>query len=381
MTDNIHAWDKKDALVQIGEVLAEMGERCLQDGNKHDFEFARIVEDTPPEERGALIAEAVLDEFNRLLAPEEPGAYSISTARKIFRPSTPPSHAEVVAAVEKAGVLDPDQACGGGWTWGAEMRIAKDAQQTAWVAAQPDSNENTIVAEARKYGRYVHPSDFWFRSTPIFEVPEDKGLWLSRHDIREAVSLVIQEIVGAEDAALWMLAKASAEGVDSRRLPGDTRKPPNNVTMFPRIDVEAFWRTAGLIDRWHLVTEAFVISRQALTSIIQHMSNDIEPCTERANILAGLIGWFDHGGRKIPVYTASGYGVEEVVPANTIAAYTDGIFAGAFGLRVQPYAEPFDMVKDGGLQPKAATHRGVVVRETGAMVISNPVSVAYGVSE
>lgn len=231
---------------------------------------------------------------------------------------------------------------------GDQFRIPKDVDVVGWVVGQ---DGQSIVSQLRT--KYSFPGTFKntaFTEIDIIDIMEANWDILDRGIDRSA-----QQIMRNEDVKTYQLLNTSAATV-------------NDTVGFATLNLSAFEDVRFQVERWRLNADKFLINRAEVSDIVKTMSGDVDFVTQRELILAGFIG----NVLNCQIITSAGIGVEEVVPAGTIFAVTEGMYLGRIGERLAIQSETYNQLVNKELK------KGVAQYEIIGLGIGNSRGVAKG---
>lgn len=234
---------------------------------------------------------------------------------------------------------------------GEVHRIAKDVSVVSFVVGQ---DGQSIPSQA--VGKYVFPKEFKITAFP--EVDIQDILQMNFDVLERQQDLAKQMIMLQEDKGLVNALNAAATAV-------------NDLTYFgPTFNLGAFEDLRYQVERHRLIVDKFLISRAEVSGLLKNMHSLVDPVTERELILMGYIGTIF----STSIVASAGVGLQEVIPAGTMYAVTEGSFLGEMGIRQDLISTPYDKLN------QAATVRGWCFMEVIDQTVVNPRAVAKAVS-
>lgn len=293
----INAYDRRDALTQINELMNGITKRN-----------ARALSFYKPEAESTISKEARRDILAAALTdPTQQGFHLVGQelalpikaildyegfARKVYR----------VRKLAQAELF----------------RIPVDIRSTACVVGQDGQS-----VEFRIKTKWITPPEWKVTSFPSVDIMD---IYQMNFDVLDrAQDTARQEIELKEDQAAISLIDEASQTV-------------NAVTTFATLGIGAFEDVRFQVERHRLMVENFLISRSELSDIVKTMSAAVDPVTERELILAGYIG----NVLNAQILTAAGTGVEEVIPPGTFYATTGADYMGEMGVRIELFSEPYN---------------------------------------
>jgi len=293
----INAYDKREALTQIHELMNEVTKK-----NAQSLSFYRPDAEAKvsKEARRDILAAAMTDPTGQgfhvvgeeLALPIKAILDYEGFARKIYR----------VRKLAQAELF----------------RIPVDIRSTAWVVGQDGQSP-----ESRIKTKWITPPEWKVTSFPSIDIMD---IYQMNFDVLDrAQDTARQEIELQEDKAAVSLIDEAAQ-------------TDNAVTTFATLGIGAFEDVRFQVERHRLMVENFLISRAELSDIVKTMSSAVDPVTERELILAGYIG----NVLNAQILTAAGTGVEEVIPPGTFYATTGADYMGEMGVRIELFSEPYN---------------------------------------
>lgn len=289
----VNAWNKKDALVAIADVLNDKNvQKVKRAAYRKEAELA-------PDVRRDVLLNALTDPTGQglarlgqeLLVPIRDVIDYEGWARKILR------------------VRNLQQ--------GEVHRIARDTLVVAFIVGQ---DGQSLFSQA--VGRYVFPPEFKITAFPEVDIQD---IYQMNFDVIERQQdLAKQMIMLREDTALVMALGASATAM-------------NDIIYFSTFNIGTFEDIKYQVERHRLIVDKFLINRQEVSSLIKNMHNFVDPVTERELILMGYVGTVLNS----QIVTTAGTGTQEVISPGTVYAVTEGGFLGEMGIRLDLMSEPY----------------------------------------
>jgi len=293
----VNAVDKRDAMVQIHQLLNEVTKR-----NASALSFYRpdteskISKDAKRDILAAALTDPTGQGFHivgqELALPIKVILDYEGFARKVYR----------VRKLAQAELF----------------RIPVDIRSAAFVVGQDGQ-----TPESRIKTKWITPPEWKVTSFPSIDIQD---IYQMNFDVLDrAQDTARQEIELQEDKAGISLIDEAAQAI-------------NAVTSFGSLGIVAFEAVRYQVERHRLMVENFLISRAELSDIVTTMSTLVDPVTERELLLAGYIGNI----LNAQILTAAGTGVEEVIPAGTFYATTGADYMGEMGIRIELFSEPYN---------------------------------------
>lgn len=202
---------------------------------------------------------------------------------------------------------------------GELFRIAKDVRASAWVIGQDGQ-----AKASQLFTNYILPDEAMIASFVEVNLME---LYQANFDmIDRGTDTARQEIELEED-------KRGVRLLDRAAL-------TNVVSTYTTMSLAVLENLRLQVERNRLMVDKFLINRAEIADIQINISGNVDPVTQREWNLSGYIGqWL--GARFM---TATGVGVEEVVPAGTIYAVTAPEYLGEMGIRMELFSEPYSQL-------------------------------------
>ena len=292
--DELNASNKVEALNQIKHLLDGMA-----DGT---YDVARTAsyagEGVTPQESDAILREAFSDPSSEgfrqvgqgLLNPIKEVIDYEGLARKVFAPRT-----------VKAGEV---------------VRYDKDVYVQGWVIAE-DGQTPQSVAE----GKYIYPPEFEVTAYPSLEI---KDKYRAQYDILARIQdRARMSIEYQEDLALMNLLQAGANQV-------------NTTTLFATLNLAALESIRYQIERHRLICDKYIIHRQEVSDLVNTVSQQVDPVTQRELIMAGFIGTI----LNAQIITTAGTQTFEILQPGQVKAVTAPEYLGGMPIRVELFSEP-----------------------------------------
>jgi len=293
-----NAWDKRDAMTQIHQLMNEVTKKNAQALSfyRPDTESEGISKEARRDVLGAALQDPTGQGFHivgqELALPIKAILDYEGFARKVYR----------VRKLAQAELF----------------RIPLDIRSTAWVVGQDGQSP-----ESRIKTKWITPPEWKVTSFPSIDIMD---IYQMNFDVLDrAQDTARQEIELQEDKAAISLIDEAAQ-------------TDNAVTTFATLGIGAFEDVRFQVERHRLMVENFLISRAELSDIVKTMSTAVDPVTERELILAGYIG----NVLNAQILTAAGTGVEEVIPPGTFYATTGADYMGEMGIRIELFSEPYN---------------------------------------
>lgn len=322
---SINAWDRKDALMAIANMLNDDTLHKM----KKTSSYRKEAELDPQARREVLLA-AMTDASGvgmsklgaNLLAPIKEVIDYEGWARKILR------------------IKDLGQ--------GEVHRITKDVKVVAFLVGQ---DGQSLMSQA--YGKYIFPPEFKIEAFPTVDIQD---IYQMNFDVLEREQdLAKQMIMLKEDRGLVTALDAAATAI-------------NDLVYFSTFNIGAFEDIKYQVEKHRLVCDKFLINRQELSGLIKNMHSYVDPVTERELILMGYIGTVLNS----QIVTTAGTGTQEVITPGNVYAVTEGNFLGEMGIRLDLLSEPFSRFSLG------ESVKGWIFLEIIDQAIVNPKAVAKG---
>ncbi len=320
----INASDKVDAFQKISALIDGLAE-----GDYH-VEKRSAYDDMGHEQSQAVLKEAFSDTSSEgfrlvgqgLLNPIKEVIDYEGLARKVWAPRT-----------VKAGEV---------------VRYDKDPFVTAWQIA-----EDATTAESVVTGSYVYPSEFEITTYPSLEI---KDKFRAQFDILARVQdRARQAIEYQEDLATMNVLAAGGNQA-------------NITTNFAVLNLAALESMRYQIERHRLICDKFIIHRQEVSDLVNTVSAQVDPVTQRELIMAGYIGNI----LNALIVTTAGTNTYEILQPGEAKAITTPEYLGGMPIRVELFSEPVNQFMIGN------PRQGWFYYELLSMVLINPAGVALG---
>jgi hypothetical protein len=322
----INASNNADVLTKIKHLLDGMSDGTYD----IDRQASYAGEGVSVEQSEALLREAFSDPSSDgfrqvgqgLLNPIKEVIDYEGLARKIFAPRT-----------VKAGEV---------------VRFDKDVYVRGWVIAEDGQTPQSVVE-----GRHIYPPEFEVTAYPSIEI---KDKYRAQYDIlartqdRARMSIEYQE-----DLAAINLLQAGANAV-------------NTTTTFATMNLAAFEAIRYQIERHRLICDKFIIHRQEVSDLVNTVSTQVDPVTQRELIMAGFIGTI----LNAMIITTAGTQTFEILQPGEVVAVTAPEYLGGMPIRVELFSEPVNEFMEG--RPR----QGWFWYELVSQVLVNAAGVAIG---
>jgi hypothetical protein len=322
----INASNNADVLTKIKHLLDGMSDGTYD----IDRQASYAGEGVSVEQSEALLREAFSDPSSDgfrqvgqgLLNPIKEVIDYEGLARKIFAPRT-----------VKAGEV---------------VRFDKDVYVRGWVIAEDGQTPQSVVE-----GRHIYPPEFEVTAYPSIEI---KDKYRAQYDIlartqdRARMSIEYQE-----DLAAINLLQAGANAV-------------NITTTFATMNLAAFEAIRYQIERHRLICDKFIIHRQEVSDLVNTVSTQVDPVTQRELIMAGFIGTI----LNAMIITTAGTQTFEILQPGEVVAVTAPEYLGGMPIRVELFSEPVNEFMEG--RPR----QGWFWYELVSQVLVNAAGVAIG---
>lgn len=322
----INASNNADVLTKIKHLLDGMSDGTYD----IDRQASYAGEGVSVEQSEALLREAFSDPSSDgfrqvgqgLLNPIKEVIDYEGLARKIFAPRT-----------VKAGEV---------------VRYDKDVYVRGWVIAEDGQTPQSVVE-----GRYIYPPEFEVTAYPSIEI---KDKYRAQYDIlartqdRARMSIEYQE-----DLAAVNLLQAGANAT-------------NTTTFFATMNLAAFEAIRYQIERHRLICDKFIIHRQEVSDLVNTVSTQVDPVTQRELIMAGYIGTI----LNAMIITTAGTQTFEILNPGEVVAVTAPEYLGGMPIRVELFSEPVNEFMEG--RPR----QGWFWYELISQVLVNAAGVAIG---
>jgi len=231
---------------------------------------------------------------------------------------------------------------------GEIVHYDKDVYVKAWVIAEDGQTPQSVVE-----GRYIYPPEFEITAYPSIEI---KDKYRAQYDILARVQdRARMAIEYQEDLALMNLLQAGANQV-------------NTTTAFATLNLAALESIRYQIERHRLICDKFIIHRQEVSDLVNTLSQQVDPVTQRELILAGYIGTV----LNAMIITTAGTQTFEILDPGEVIAVTAPEYLGGMPIRVELFSEPVNEFMEG--RPR----QGWFWYELISQVLVNPAGVALG---
>lgn len=231
---------------------------------------------------------------------------------------------------------------------GEVVRYDKDPFVTGWVIAEDGQTPQSVVE-----GRYIYPPEFEVTTYPSLEI---KDQFRAQFDIlARTQDRARQAIEYQEDLAAINILTAGGNLV-------------NTTTFFATLNVAALEGMRYQIERHRLICDKFIINRQEVSDLINTVTGQVDPVTQRELFMAGYIGTF----LNAMIVTTAGTNTYEILPRGSAIAVTAPEYLGGMPIRVELFSEPVNEFMEG--RPR----KGWFFYELLSMALINPAGVALG---
>jgi len=231
---------------------------------------------------------------------------------------------------------------------GEVVRYDKDPFVTAWQIA-----EDATTAESVVTGSYVYPAEFEITTYPSLEI---KDKFRAQFDILARVQdRARQAIEYQEDLATMNTLAAGGNQV-------------NITTNFAVLNLAALESMRYQIERHRLICDKFIVHRQEVSDLVNTVSAQVDPVTQRELIMAGYIGNI----LNALIVTTAGTNTYEILQPGEAKAITTPEYLGGMPIRVELFSEPVNQFMIGN------PRQGWFFYELLSMVLINPAGVALG---
>lgn len=231
---------------------------------------------------------------------------------------------------------------------GEVVRYDKDVYVQGWVIAE-DGQTPQSVSE----GRYIYPPEFEVTAFPTIEI---KDKYRAQYDILARIQdRARMAIEYQEDLALMNLLTAGANVT-------------NTTTFFTTLNLAALESLRYQIERHRLICDKYIIHRQEVSDLVNTLSTQVDPVTQRELIMAGYIGTV----LNAMIITTSGTQTYEILQPGHVVAVTAPEYLGGMPIRVELFSEPVNEFMMG--KPR----QGWFWYELISQVLVNPAGVAIG---
>lgn len=231
---------------------------------------------------------------------------------------------------------------------GEVVRYDKDVYVNAWVIAEDGQTPQSVVE-----GRYVYPPEFEVTAYPSIEI---KDKYRAQYDIlartQDRARMAIEY---QEDLAAINLLQSGANA-------------SNTTTFFATLNLAALESIRYQIERHRLICDKFIIHRQEVSDLVNTLSTQVDPVTQRELIMAGYIGTV----LNAMIVTTAGTQTFEILDPGSVVAVTAPEYLGGMPIRVELFSEPVNEFMEG--RPR----QGWFWYELISQVLVNPAGVAIG---
>lgn len=319
--DELNAGSKKEALQLISSMLDGMADGTHEIERRANY---------TPEQQDNLLREAFSDPTSEgfklvgqgLLNPIKEVIDYEGLARKLWAPRT-----------VKAGEI---------------VRYDKDPFVTGWMIAEDGQTPQSVVE-----GRYIYPSEFEITTYPSLEI---KDKYRAQFDLLARVQdRARQAIEYQEDLAAVSVLQAGGNQT-------------NATSFYASLNLAALEAMRYQIERHRLVCDKFLIHRQEVSDLINVLSAQVDPVTQRELVMAGYIGTV----LNAYIVTTAGTNTYEILDPGDAIAVTSPEYLGGMPIRVELFSEPTNEFMEG--RPR----QGWFFYELLSMVLINPAGVALG---
>jgi hypothetical protein len=231
---------------------------------------------------------------------------------------------------------------------GETFRVDKDVYVVGWTIAEDGQTPQSVVP-----GAYFFPPEFEVTAYPSIEL---KDKYRAQYDILgRAQDRARMAIEYQEDLAFVNLAQVSSGQV-------------NTATAFATLNLAALESMRYQIERHRLLCQLFLIHRQEVSDLVNTVSTQVDPVTQREAIMAGFIASI----LNAYIVTTAGTNTFEILQPGEAYALTDPEHLGVMGTRVELFSEPVNEYMLGN------PRQGWFWYELISQSIHNPAGVAYG---
>jgi len=231
---------------------------------------------------------------------------------------------------------------------GEIVRYDKDVYVQGWVIAEDGQTPQSVVE-----GRYIYPPEFEVTAYPSIEI---KDKYRAQYDIlartqdRARMSIEYQE-----DLAAVNLLQSGANQT-------------NTTTLFATLNLAALESIRYEIEQHRLICDKFIINRQEVSDLVNTVSAQVDPVTQRELIMAGYIGSI----LNAMIITTAGTNTFEILNPGEVVAVTAPEYLGGMPVRVELFSEAVNEFMEG--RPR----QGWFWYELISQVLVNPAGVAIG---
>jgi len=231
---------------------------------------------------------------------------------------------------------------------GEVVRYDKDVYIQGWVIAEDGTTPQSTVE-----ARYIYPPEFEVTAYPSIEI---KDKYRAQYDILARVQdRARMSIEYQEDLALMNLLGAGANQV-------------NTTTFFATLNLAALESIRYQIERHRLICDKYIIHRQEVSDLVNTLSTQVDPVTQRELIMAGYIGTV----LNAMIITTAGTQTYEILQPGHVVAVTAPEYLGGMPVRVELFSEPVNEFVLG--KPR----QGWFWYELISQVLVNPAGVSIG---
>jgi hypothetical protein len=231
---------------------------------------------------------------------------------------------------------------------GEVVRYDKDVFVVAHIIAEDGQTPQSVVE-----GRYVYPPEFEVSAYVSIEL---KDTYRAQFDVlNRSQDKARQSIEYQEDVNFVTLATAAGT-------------VQNTQSFFAVLNLAAFEAMRYQIERHRLICDKFLIHRQEVSDLVNTVSAQVDPVTQRELIMAGYIGNILNAS----IVTTAGVNTYEVLQPGVVQAFAAPDYLGGMPIRVELISEPTNEFHEG--RPR----KGWYWWEMISQVIINPAGVALG---
>lgn len=231
---------------------------------------------------------------------------------------------------------------------GETIRYDRDVHVIAYVIGEDGETPQSVVE-----GKYYFPPEFEVSANVSIEY---KDQYRAQYNILErAQDKAKQAIEYREDLASINMLRRGATAV-------------NNTTLFASMNLGTFEALRYQIEQHRLVCSAFLINRQEVSDVVNVLTTQVDPVTQREIIMAGFIGHILNSA----VMTTAGTNTYEVLQPGEVLAVTLPEYLGGLIQRTELMSEPYTESVNG--KPR----RGFYWWEMLSLALINAAGVAYG---
>lgn len=297
----LNASNAKEALQTIKHLLDGMHDGTYQVGRQASY----AGEGMGVAETDAILREAFSDPSSEgfrqvgqgLLNPIKEVIDYEGLARKIFAPRT-----------VKAGEV---------------VRYDKDVYVLGWVIAEDGQTPQSVVE-----GRYIYPPEFEVTAYPSIEI---KDKYRAQYDILARVQdRARMSIEYQEDLNAMALLQAAANST-------------NTTTFFATLNLAALESIRYQIERHRLLCDKYIIHRHEVSDLVNTVSTQVDPVTQRELIMAGYIGQI----LNAMIVTTAGTQTFEILQPGEVVAVAAPEYLGGMPIRVELWSEPVNEFMEG----------------------------------